>query len=133
MNTFKLEIITPTREFLETDAVSLTFSSTDGEITVLRGHIPMVAALGIGELRIRDENGLRVAFHSEGFVEVRPDEVLVFSQTCEWPDEIDISRAESARERALEKLRQKQSIYENRHTAISLTRAMVRLKLSKKR
>lgn len=132
MNTFKLEIITPTREFLETQAAALTFNSTDGEITILKGHIPMVASLGIGELRIRDENGARVAFHSEGFVEVRPDEVLVFSQACEWPDEIDVSRAESARERALEKMRQKQSIFENRHTAISLTRAMVRLKLSKK-
>ncbi len=132
MKTFKLEIITPTREFLETEAVALTFNSTDGEVTVLEGHIPMVAALGIGELKIRDESGVKVAFHSEGFVEVRPDEVLVFSQACEWPDEIDISRAESARERALERLRQKQSILENRQTAISLTRAMVRLKLSKK-
>ncbi|MBE6688363.1 MAG: ATP synthase F1 subunit epsilon [Ruminococcaceae bacterium] len=132
MNTFKLEIITPMREFLETDAVALTFQSTDGEITVLKGHTPMVASLAVGELKIRDENGVRVAFHSEGFVEVRPDEVLVFSQACEWPDEIDISRAQSARERAMEKLRQQQSIYEHRHTAISLTRAMVRLKLSKK-
>ena len=130
MNTFKLEIITPTREFLETQAVSLTFNSTDGEITVLKNHIPMVAPLSIGELHIRDENGLHVAFHSEGFVEVRPDEVLVFAQACEWPDEIDVSRAESAKERALEKLRQKQSILENRQTAISLTRAMVRLKLT---
>ena len=133
MNTFKLEIITPTREFLETDAVSLTFTCADGEITILKGHIPMVASLAIGELTIRDESGTRTAFHSEGFVEVRPDEVLVFSQACEWPDEIDVSRAQSARERAMEKLRQKQSIYENRHTKISLTRAMVRLKLSKKR
>ena len=133
MSSFKLEIITPTREFLSTQAEALTFNSTDGEVTVLRGHIPMVASLAVGELKIRDENGTKVAFHSEGFVEVRPDEVLVFSQACEWPDEIDISRAESARERAMEKLRQKQSFYENRHTAISLTRAMVRLKLSKKR
>lgn len=132
MKEFKLEIITPTREFLETEAVALTFNSTDGEITILKGHMPMVASLGIGELKIRDENGVRVAFHSEGFVEVRPDEVLVFSQACEWPDEIDVSRAESARERATERLRQKQSILENRQTAISLTRAMVRLKLSKK-
>lgn len=132
MKTFKLEIITPTREFLETEAVALTFNSTDGEITILKGHMPMVASLGIGELKIRDENGVKVAFHSEGFVEVRPDEVLVFSQACEWPDEIDISRAESAKERAMERLRQKQSILENRQTAISLARAMVRLKLSKK-
>ncbi len=131
---FKLEIITPTREFLEITAEAVSATTLDGEITVLAGHAPMVAALGIGELKCKEIGGAwRKAFHSEGFLEVRPDEVLIFAQACEWPEEIDVKRAESARERALEKLRQKQSMYEYHHTSISLARAMTRLKLTQGR
>ena len=131
---FKLEIITPTREFLEITAEAVSATTPDGEITVLAGHAPMVAALSIGELKCKEIGGVwKKAFHSEGFMEVRPDEVLIFAQACEWPEEIDVKRAESARERALEKLRQKQSIYEYQHTNISLARAMARLKLTKGR
>ena len=127
---FRLEIITPTRQFLETSAEAITVTCNDGELSVLSGHAPLVVALDIGELRIKENGNWRSAFHSEGFMEVRPDEVLVFSQACEWPEEIDVARAERALERSTEKLRQQQSIFENRHTKISLTRAMVRLKVS---
>jgi F-type H+-transporting ATPase subunit epsilon len=127
---FKLEIITPEHEFLNTDAQALTADCLDGEITVLAGHAPMVAALKVGELKIQVNGAWRTAFHSEGFIDVRPDEVLVFSQACEWPEDIDAARALEAENRATEKLRQKQSLVEYHHNRMSLARAMARLKLS---
>jgi F-type H+-transporting ATPase subunit epsilon len=130
-NTFKLEVITPIRQFYKTEAEAVTAVCLDGEITVLAGHAPMVAALTVSELKIKENGIWRSAFQSEGFIVVRPDEVMIFAQTCEWPEEIDVNRAEEAMKRAQEKLRQKQSIFETRHTSISLTRAITRLKISK--
>ena len=70
---FKLEIITPTREFLEITAEAVSATTLDGEITVLAGHAPMVAALGIGELKCKEIGGAwRKAFHSEGFLRGPP-------------------------------------------------------------
>lgn len=130
-NSFKLEVITPIREFYKTDAQAVTVVCLDGEITVLAGHAPMVAALTVSELKIKENGVWRSAFQSEGFIVVRSDKVMIFAQTCEWPEEIDVARAEEAMKRATEKLRQKQSIFESRHTGISLTRAMTRLKISR--
>ncbi len=127
---FKLEIITPTRSMDPISAVSVTATATDGEICALAGHTPMAAALGIGSLTVRTKDETKYAFHSEGFMEVRPDEVLIFVQACEWADEIDAARAEEALQRAEERLRQKQSLYEHHHTEISLSRAMTRLRVT---
>lgn len=130
---FKLEVLTPTREFLSAIVEAVTFTATDGEMTVLKGHAPMIATLDVGELKIKENGEWRSAFHSEGFVEVRPDEVLFFSQACEWPEEIDVARAEKAKEHSIEQMRQRQSLYEHKRSGISLTRAMTRLKVSSKR
>jgi F-type H+-transporting ATPase subunit epsilon len=128
--TFKLEILTPKKEFFSAEAEALTFTSTDGERTILAGHAPMISTLGIGELKIKQDGNWKTAFQSEGFVEVRPDEVLVFSQLCEWDNEIDIVHVQKIRDAIEEEARSQQSIQEQKHTAISLTRAMTRLKVA---
>ena len=130
---FKLEIITPEKQFLETQAEAVTVKCPDGELTVLKGHQPMIAAISIGELKIKENGQWRSAIGSQGFMEVRPDEVIIFTQACEWPEEVDEARALRAKERALEKLRQKPSIYESKHAKVSLARAMARLSAIHKR
>ena len=104
---FKLEVLTPERLFLRHEVQALTFAAPDGQITVLAGHAPMVAAVDVGEMRVKMHDEWRVIATTEGFVEVRPDEVLMFVQAAEWPDEIDIARAKEAKERAEERLRQR--------------------------
>jgi len=133
MSSFRLEVISPDREVFNENVESVTVTSKNGQITVLPGHAPMVASLDVGTMRVKNGNEVIEAFHSEGFMEVRPDEVIMFVQACEKADEIDAIRAEEARQRAAEKLRQKQSYYEHRHTSISLARAMARLKISQKK
>ena len=127
--TFKLEILTPRREFFNNQVEALTFTSTDGERTILANHAPMISTLGIGELKIKENGQWRTAFQSEGFVEVRPDTVLVFSQLCEWDNEIDVVELEKLKAKIEEEARSAQSIYEQKHTAISLTRILTRLKV----
>ncbi len=126
---FRLEILTPKKEFFNADVEALTFTSTDGERTILAGHAPMISTLGIGELRIKKDGEWETAFQSEGFVEVRPDEVLVFSQLCEWDKDIDLVHVQKVKAALEEKERSEQSISEQRHTAISLTRTITRLKV----
>ncbi len=69
---------------------------------------------------------------SEGFIQVMPDKAVILADSCELPEEIDIKRAEEARERAEELMRQKQSIREYYETQAALNRAMNRLKVSQK-
>ena len=131
MNTFKLEVLTPKREFYSGDVEAVTIVLDDGEMTILRDHEPMLAALEIGEMRIKTEEGWRSAFASQGFVEVRPDETLIFVQACEWPEDIDEARAEETRQRAAEAMRQKLSIIESKESQAALARAMTRLRVKK--
>ena len=126
---FKLEILTPKKEFFNSQVEALAFTSTDGERTILAGHAPMISTLGIGELRIKRNGEWETAFQSEGFVEVRPDEVLVFSQLCEWDKEIDLVHVQKLKDALEEEARSEQSINEQKHIAISLTRTITRLKV----
>ncbi len=129
MRDFKLEVLTPEREFFKGRAEALTVELPDGQLTVLADHIPMVAVLKPGAMRVKREGTWRICFVSEGFMEVRPDEVLVYSQTCEYPDEIDRRRAQEALERAQERLRQRQSFIEHKATQATIARAMARLRV----
>ena len=129
---YMLEIITPEREFFHGEVESVIIPTPDGQMSILRMHEPMVAALSIGEMKICIDGKWAVCTTSEGFVEVRPDETIIFSQAVEWPDEIDVMRALEAKERAEERLRQLQSRQEYMRSQVSLARAMVRLRVGKK-
>ena len=104
MNTFHLEVLTPERRFLDDEVEMVTVDACDGKLTVLAGHAPMVAPIVSGTLTVRLCGEEKAAYHSPGFLEVRPDKTLIFTQACEWPEEIDESRARAAYERATEPL-----------------------------
>lgn len=126
---FSLTVLTPEREFYKGSAESLTIESIDGEVCILAGHIPMVAALGVGELKIKTGEKVLEAFHSEGFLEVHADSTTVFLQACEWPEEIDINRAKEAKERAERRLEQQRSAQAIARSKIALSRALMRIKV----
>ena len=127
---YSLEILTPERQFFQGQVQALTIPAPDGELTVLAGHAPLIVPLVVGVLRIKQEDSWKEAFTSEGFMEVRADGVLVFSQACEWPQEIDARRAQAAERRAAERLRQKRSINEHKQSKIAMARARARLRVS---
>lgn len=127
---FNLMVLTPEREFFSGQAIYVSVQTIAGSIGVMADHVPMVSALDVGTLVIQtDENTTRTAFHSEGFIEVRPECVYILSQACEWPEEIDEKRALEAELRAQERLaqeRQGDDLGTMGHSKVALMRAMTR-------
>lgn len=129
---FQLEIITPEREFFSGKAEAVTVIAPDGSMTILADHEPLIMPISIGTISVKKDGEWITAINSEGFMEVHLDGVLIFVQSCEHPEEIDTRRADEARKRAEERLRQKQSMNEYRQSKIALARAMARLQESSK-
>ena len=126
---FKLEIITPERVFYSGMAEQIIVESVNGRLAVLAKHAPMIAAVKVGKIEIKKKGEMLIAFSTDGFMEVRPDETLVFAQKCEWPEEIDVKRAQADEEIAQEMLLKKQSLREYKESQLMLSRAMTRLRI----
>ncbi len=127
--TYRLEIFTPEYQFFDDEVEALTITTTDGQWTVLRGHAPLIAPLVVGQLSIKKDGAWRKAFQSEGFLVVEPGCTRVFVQACEWPEDIDMERAQAAKERALGRMKRQQSREEYEWSRIALARATERLKI----
>ncbi len=132
MPDFILEMFTPKKQFYLGKAESFVCSSSKGELCVLAGHQPMLVALEPGEVRLKIDGEVKKAFVADGFMEVRPDHVMVFSHLCEWPEDIDEVRAQNAIERDREQLRNAESLSEHRRSEIELQRMMAMLKVKGK-
>jgi F-type H+-transporting ATPase subunit epsilon len=100
-----LRIITPERVVFEVDGVeSVTLPGSEGELTVLPSHAPLMTELRPGALTFRQSGGEIDVALSGGFLEVRDDNVIVLADTAERSEEIDAARAEQARQQARERL-----------------------------
>lgn len=100
-----LEIVTPERLAYSDTVDAVVLPGAEGEMGVLPNHAPLLATLGVGELRIRKGGEEEFFAIAGGFVQVRPDKVVVMAETADMASEIDIERAQEARreaERALE-------------------------------
>lgn len=130
--TFMLEIITPNRQFYVGPAEAMVLPILDGQYGVLPGHEPVVTAIEPGELKFKVDGVWQTAAVSTGFAEIMPDYAILLVAAAEKPEEIDLRRAEEAKERAEERLRQKRSVQEYHSSEAALARAMARLKTVKK-
>ena len=128
--TFYLEIVASDKKFFAGECEEMVFPAMDGFRGVLPGHEAMVTALEAGEMKFKVNGEWRYVAVSDGFVEIMPKNVILLADTVERPEEIDVNRANEAKLRAEEKLRQKQSIKEYYQTQASLNRAMNRLKVT---
>ena len=101
----RLEIVTPERLAFEEDVDSVNVPGIEGELGILPHHAPLVSTLGVGELRIRKGGTEELFAIAGGFVQVRPDKVVVMAEMADIAAEIDVEKAQEARreaERALE-------------------------------
>ena len=126
---FNLKIFTPEREFFDGDVEAVSANAPDGNVMVLADHAPFIMPVKIGNLGVKKDDNWEYSVNSEGFMEVHSEGVLIFVQSCEHPEEIDARRAEEARKRAEEHLRQKQSMSEYKQSKVALARAMARLQI----
>ena len=109
--TLKLKIATPEKVIYENDVFQVSIPTMDGEITVLPNHVPLVSVLKAGEMKIVDKDGEQILAVSGGFLEVRgQNEIVILADNAERATEIDIDRAEQARLRAEELMKQTKSV-----------------------
>ena len=100
-----LEIVTPERLAYSDDVDMVLVPGIEGELGILPHHTPLVSLLGVGELKIRKGGSEEVFAIAGGFLQVRPDKVVVMAETADIDSDIDLERAQKARaeaERALE-------------------------------
>lgn len=129
-NSFYLKVISANRIFFSGRCESIVVPEFDGEKEILAHHENMVIAINRGDMRFKPEgeNEWQEAVVGMGLVEIMNNRVTLLVETAERPEEIDIARAQEAKERAEEQMRQKQSIHEYYHSRASLARVMARIK-----
>ena len=130
-NTFLLRIITPERTFYEGRAEMVEFNTTEGEIGVLPGHVPLTVILKPGILNIHEpDNEKHAALHA-GFAEILQEQVTILAEIVEWPNEIDQNRAEAAKARAEERLKSRTPETDIARAETALQRAVARIEVIK--
>ena len=132
-NAFKLRIITPDRVFYENEVIMAELTTTEGEIGILKRHIPLTAVIAPGVLYIKEsEEEIKVAALISGFLEILPDQVTILAEVVEWPQEIDVKRAEEARLRAERRLSERPLGTDLNRAALALKRSVARIEAAKK-
>ena len=126
---FSLRIITPERVFYEGPVEMVEFNTTEGEIGVLPGHIPLTVIVKPGILTITEAEGEKKAALHAGFAEILPESITILAEIIEWPGEIDENRAEAALERAKLRIEQKASDTDMARAETALLRAMARIQV----
>ena len=130
-NLFDLKVITPERVFFEGPVTMVEFNTTEGELGIYKGHIPLTVIVDPGILTITTEEGPQNAALHAGFAEILPDKVTILAELVEWPAEIDAKRAEAAKERAQGRLAKRGPDIDVDRATIALKKAICRLNVLK--
>ncbi|MEP7162556.1 MAG: ATP synthase F1 subunit epsilon [Candidatus Moraniibacteriota bacterium] len=139
MKTLKLKVVTPERSVTEIEATSVMLPIEDGEVTILPDHEPYIGSLKAGEILFRrggeDEKGSAESLAvSGGFVEFCENTLTVLADTAERAEEIDLSRAEEARKRAEQLMKERTVMSEEEYAfvAAALEKEWARIKVARK-
>lgn len=133
MSVIRLDIVTAERMVYSEDVDAVIAPGVEGQLGILPHHTPLMTTLQSGELRVK-KGGEEVSLAiSGGFLEVRPDRIVVLAGAAERAEEIDIARAEEAKRRAEQRLveRRAAGVDESR-TRASLLRSLARLRVAEK-
>ena len=131
--TFTLEVVTPARLVLRETVSGAQIPVRGGYIGVLAGHTPLLAEMGIGELSYHVGSHIFSCTAMGGFVEVLADRVIVLADSAERMEEIDVPRAQAARERAQKRLAAPNDTnVDGKRAQSALERAQVRLQVAER-
>ncbi|MDR7869475.1 MAG: F0F1 ATP synthase subunit epsilon [Tissierellaceae bacterium] len=130
MSKFHLEIVTPDRLFFEGQVDMVIVRGLEGDLAILKDHSPITTPLKIGMVKIQIDGKERIAAVVQGYITVLDNKVTIVTEAAEWPDEIDIKRAEEAKRRAELLLQQQSNDINYPRAHIALLRAINRIKVS---
>jgi F-type H+-transporting ATPase subunit epsilon len=128
-----LEIVSPERRVYDDDVDMVIVPGRNGQLGILPRHTRLISSLGVGELRIKKDGGEESLLISGGFVEVRPDRVIVMADLAEHSDEIDESKAAEARKRAEAELEQAKDPVDIARVRAALQTALMRERIATRR
>jgi len=131
--TFRLEVVTAERMVFSDDVNMVVAWGTEGQLGILPHHAPLMTMLRPGDLLIRKDDGEEYLAISGGFLEVRPDKVIILADACERAEEIDVTRAEAAKRRAEEILKARLPQVDAAAAEAALRRSLARLKVAEKK
>jgi F-type H+-transporting ATPase subunit epsilon len=129
----RLEIVTPERRAYDDDVDMVIVPGRNGQLGILPHHTPLISSLGVGELRIKKGGTEESLLISGGFVEVRPDKVVVMADLAEHSEEIDEQRAIEARRRAQAELEEVRDPVDIARVRAALQTALMRERIATRR
>ena len=133
MAKLEVEIVTGEGVVLsESDVDMVIAPGADGTLGILPKHAPLISTLAAGELRVKKGNREDSIVVFGGFIEVTPEKVIILADTAERIGDIDVSRAEEARQRAEEAIRQRGDTVEMEQALAALRRANLRLNIGRR-
>ena len=134
MSTLKLDIVTAESQVFSEDVNMILAEGLEGQMAILPKHAPLITMLKPGELLIRNKDNDEIYMAvSGGFMEVRPDKIVILADACERCEEIDIERAEQAKQRAEERLKSITPELNHARAEAALRRSVARLLVAEKR
>ncbi len=132
MATIRLDVLTPEKLVFAGDVDMILASAVDGQLGILPHHAPLMTMLQPGDLVFRNAGKEESLVISGGFLEVRPDRVVVSADACERAEEIDVARAEAAKERAQKALHSSIREVDAAAAEAALRRSLARIKAVEK-
>jgi F-type H+-transporting ATPase subunit epsilon len=127
---FEIEIVTPDRLVVKDHAEEMQIPGKNGYLGILAGHAPLITELDVGEITYRTNSRAERLAVAWGFAEVLPDKVTVLAETAERASEIDVPRAQEAKQRAEEELKSGAPDVDYPRVLNALRRAETRLKVA---
>ena len=127
MKTVEVSVVTPDGPVYNGEAEMVSTKAQSGELGILPNHIPMVAPLQIGAVRLKKDGKTEFVAVSGGFLEVRPDKVTILAQTAELAETIDLARAKAAKARAEVRLQDQKEVLDHKRAELALKRAINRI------
>jgi F-type H+-transporting ATPase subunit epsilon len=128
-----LEIVTPDRLLLREEVDEIQIPAQNGYLGILPGHAPLISQLQIGELSYKKEKATHALSIVNGYCEVLPGKVMILAEKAEKAQEIDVTRAQTSKERAEKRLSDLSwAEIDFRRAEISLQRALMRLQVARK-
>ena len=129
----QVDIVTPERSLVSDEVTMVTLPGVDGQMGILRGHAPLLSTLDIGEIVLHRGSETEYFAVGGGVVEVRPDKITILADTAEYAEEIDVDRAEAARERARQSLADNPPPQRRVVMEAALRRSALRLRVAQRR
>jgi F-type H+-transporting ATPase subunit epsilon len=131
LSQFELQILTPEREFYKDTVDMVVLKTTDGERGILARHFPTITTVDVGTVKIKKSGSEFKALLTEGLMYVTGTKVTITVDSAEWPEEIDVKRAEESLKRSQQRVSDKQAQLNHIRAKASMNRALGRIKVSK--